>query len=54
MSTMGGILDLALIAMLSCFMPFHCRMVCLDETTIEGPSPRVQRGHEAQLEAGYG
>ena len=42
--TMGGILDLALIVMLSCFMPFHCRMVCLNETTIEGPSPEFDAG----------
>ena len=41
--TMGGILDLALIVMLSCFMPFHCRMVCLNETTIGAQAPSSTR-----------
>jgi len=42
--TMGTILDLALIVMLVCFMPFHMRMACLNETTIEGPSPEFHAG----------
>ena len=42
--TMGTILDGALILMLSCFMPFHFRMVLLNETTIEGPSPEFHVG----------
>ena len=41
---MGTILDGALIVMLSCFMPFHVRMVLLNETTIEGPSPEFHAG----------
>ena len=42
--TMGFILDCALIVMLSCFMPFHVRMVLLNETTIDGPSPEFHVG----------
>ena len=42
--SMGVVLDLALILMLACFMPFHMRMVCLNETTIEGPSPEFHAG----------
>ena len=42
--SMGMILDCALVVMLSCFMPFHVRMVMLNETTIEGPSPEFHVG----------
>jgi hypothetical protein len=42
--SMAVILDFALIVMLSCFMPFHVRMVMLNETTIEGPSPEFHAG----------
>jgi len=42
--TMSTVLDCALIVMLSCFMPFHVRMVMLNETTIEGPSPEFHAG----------
>ena len=42
--TMSTVLDCALIVMLSCFMPFHVRMVLLNETTIEGPSPEFHAG----------
>lgn len=41
---MAVILDTALIIMLSCFCPFHFRMVLLNETTIEGPSPDFHVG----------
>ena len=44
--SMGAILDCALVVMLSCFMPFHVRMVMLNETTIEGPSPEFHVGIE--------
>ena len=41
---MATLIDAALILMLSCFMPFHVRMVMLNETTIEGPSPDFHVG----------
>ena len=41
---MGAILDAALLIMLACFLPFHLRMVLLNETTIEGPSPEFHVG----------
>ena len=41
---MAMILDTALVIMLSCFCPFHFRMVLLNETTIEGPSPDFHVG----------
>jgi len=41
---MAVVLDAALVIMLSCFCPFHIRMVLLNETTIEGPSPDFHVG----------
>ena len=43
-SWMAMLMDTTLVLMLLCFATFHVRMVLLNETTIEGPSPEFHVG----------
>jgi len=51
---LGMLLDAALSVMLLCFAGFHCRMVLLNETTIEGPSPVYNINPRANWEQVFG
>ena len=50
-SWMAMLMDTTLVLMLLCFATFHVRMVLLNETTIEGPSPVFDVGRRKNWEA---
>jgi hypothetical protein len=53
-SWMAMLMDTTLVLMLLCFATFHVRMVLLNETTIEGPSPVFDVGRRKNWESVFG
>ena len=51
---MAMLMDATLVLMLLCFASFHVRMVLLNETTIEGPSPVFDIGRRKNWEQVFG